>query len=85
MGQLTHTMRPASGSHFKCFLVHVCPPCATIFFFSRRTSGMTFNQPHREMRRLVLPWQRLIEEITVRSLIFSPVVNKHWIWPFPER
>lgn len=79
MGQLTHTMRPDFGRHFKHFVFHICPPCATtfLFFFSRRISGLTFNQPHREMRRMVPPRQRFIGGNTVRSFIFSLVVNKH--------
>lgn len=53
--------------------------CATtfLFFFSRRISGMTFNQPCREVRRMVPPQQRFIEGNTVRSFTFSLVVNKH--------
>lgn len=79
MGQLTHTMRPAFGSNFKCSVFHICPPCATtfLFFCSRRISGMTFNQPRREVRRMAPPRQRFIEGNTVRSFTFSLVVNKH--------
>lgn len=79
MGQLTHTMRPAFGSHSKCFVFRIHPPCATTFllFSSRKISGMTFNQPHREMRRMRPPWQRFIKENSVRNLIFCLVVNKH--------
>lgn len=55
MGQLTHTMQPAFGSHFKCSIFHTRPPCATtlFFFFSGKISGTTFSQPCRKVRRMV--------------------------------